>query len=179
MDSKVIFYAFGLLVGAALFFLGLLFLIASAGAGQRLAVGIILLVVGGAGAFFSLRGILAHVALRPEKIREKIFRLAKMHHGKVAESVILAEVGQAEAVRESIKRLRDEGEIQVSHQSGKTIITFPQFFLAQVMKKCAFCGNDYPVRDTIEKCPSCGADLTMEKVTIDHAEEKYSMDDQG
>jgi hypothetical protein len=179
MKGKIILCALGILAGAVFFLLGLMFCIASSGQLQRLIVGVVLAVAGAGGVFFGLRGVLAQVALKPEKIREKIFRLAKMHHGKVAENVILAEAGQSDAASEVIEKMRNSGELQVSHQAGKTIILFPQFFLSQVMKKCAFCGNDYPVRDTIEKCPSCGADLSMETVAIDSAEEKYSMDDQG
>jgi hypothetical protein len=48
-----------------------------------------------------------------------------------------------------------------------------------VLKKCPYCGNDYPVRDDIERCPTCGSDLKLQRTALAKGEDKFSMDDEG
>ena len=43
--------------------------------------------------------------------------------------------------------------------------------------KCPHCGNNYPVHDDIERCPSCGGDLKAERTLLAEGGMKRSMDD--
>ena len=46
-----------------------------------------------------------------------------------------------------------------------------------IIKKCPYCGKDYPVRDDIEICPLCGGDLKLHRSAIARAGGAYGTDD--
>jgi rRNA maturation protein Nop10 len=50
--------------------------------------------------------------------------------------------------------------------------------MKMVLKKCPYCGNDYPVRDDIERCPTCGGDLKLHRTALAQDEKKFSMDEE-
>jgi hypothetical protein len=47
-----------------------------------------------------------------------------------------------------------------------------------LLKKCPYCGSDYPVRDDIKRCPACGGDLKTDRAAIARGEDKFSMDEE-
>jgi len=62
-------------------------------------------------------------------------------------------------------------------RDNRRVYVFESFQVKLVLKKCPYCGNDYPVRDDIERCPSCDGDLTMHRTALAKGEATYSMDE--
>ncbi|MBN2078730.1 MAG: zinc ribbon domain-containing protein [Spirochaetes bacterium] len=157
--------------------LGVLFLIASHGIASRLIAGFVL---GGAGiAAFALGVIMFRRGMRasPGGIRKEILRLARMGNGEVTEEAVTGALGSSDTVRFQLIDLVRSGVARELRKDNRTVYLFEDFQAKLVLKKCPYCGNDYPVRDDIERCPSCGGDLKMHRSALAREDTSYSMDE--
>jgi hypothetical protein len=44
------------------------------------------------------------------------------------------------------------------------------------VRKCPWCGNEYPAHDVVKKCPACGGDLTFYRSILAKGNNIISMD---
>ncbi len=176
MTLRIIGGAVLFILGLALLVLGIMFIIASGDEMRRIITGIILsssgLLLLATGIRFYRKGI----SISPERIKEKILKLASQNHGELPENVIIGEIGKSDILDFQLISMINAGIAKKTFRDGQTLFLFSQFNMKLVVKQCPYCGNDYPVRDDIETCSSCGGDL---KVSIERKmdeDNSYSMD---
>jgi hypothetical protein len=157
--------------------LGILFLIASHGIASRLIAGFIL--AGGGLAMLVAGVILFRRGMRtsPGGVRREILRLARMRNGELTGDAITGALGSSDTVRFQLMDLVRKGIAREAAKDGRAVYLFDDFQAKLVLKKCPYCGNDYPVRDDIERCPTCGGDLKVHRSVIAGGETSYSMDE--
>ena len=68
-----------------------------------------------------------------------------------------------DAARAALARLEAEGLCHQEHREGRTLYLFPGLKESKVVRRCAFCGNEYSVREALHKCPNCGGNLEIAK----------------
>jgi rRNA maturation protein Nop10 len=173
---NIISGAFFILSGIAGLFLGTMFLIASDGSASRLAAGIIFFAAGAgmtASGFYLLRKGLKG---RPGSVEKLIMAAAAKHNGTISAKALSAETGGGEAVEFKLAAMVRSGRALVENISGKKIYKFPEVQFTLRFKKCPYCSNDYPVRENIEKCPSCGGDLKIVSERTSDGDGRFSMD---
>jgi hypothetical protein len=157
--------------------LGVIFLIAPHGIGSRLTVAC---VMGAGGLAILVAGVILFrrgTRFSPSGIRKEILRLARMNNGELTDEAINGSLGKSDAVSFQIAALVKDGIAAERVRGNRRVYLFEEFQTKLVLKKCPYCGNDYPVRDDIERCPSCGGDLKMHRSIIARGEGKYSMDE--
>jgi len=175
MNGRIFLGAVLCVSALGLVLLGLLFLIASRSDGHRLPVGMAMLVAGlcllAAGVTVFRQGI----RQSPERIQQEILGLARRNHGEVSRETLDAALGSGDLVEQQVRALVERGVARQSSREGRRILVFPDYLLELVVKKCPFCGNDYPVRDEVEKCPGCGADLKISREKVSGPDDKVSI----
>lgn len=157
--------------------LGILFLIASHGIASRLIAGFML---GGVGLALLVAGVVLFrrgMRTGPMGVRREILRLARLRNGELTGEAITGALGSSDTVRFQIMDLVQKGIAREAVKDGRAVYLFDDFQAKLVLKKCPYCGNDYPVRDDIERCPSCGGDLKMHRSVLAGGEKSYSMDE--
>jgi hypothetical protein len=158
--------------------LGMIFLISSYGIASRLAAGGVLCAAGvaaiAAGVILFRRGM----RFSPGGIRRELLRLARLNNGELSEEVVIGSLGKSDAVTLQLASLVREGIATERTSDGRRYFVFNDFLAKLMLKKCPYCGNDYPVRDDIERCPTCGGDLKLHRSVIAKGETKYSMDEE-
>jgi len=162
--------------GAALLFLGAMFIIASGESPSRLTAGAAMalsaMALLAAGVRFFMRGLRSG----PGAAERAILKAAAKHNGRIARMLLMAETGGGDAVEARLSEMSREGRVSEETIAGKTFCVFPEFQFSLKFKKCPYCGNDYPVREDVEKCPSCGGDLKIVSGKTADGEDKFSMD---
>jgi len=176
MNLKIFTGTFMSVFGILTILLGILFIIASKNEGSRLATGIVLI---GTGTVMLVPGIILFkkgILLTPEGIGKKILKLAGKHNGHISMEVITAEVGDSDAVRFKLIEMTRQGVSKEIKKDGRLFYIFRDFQPKLMVKKCPYCGNDYPVRDNIENCLSCGGDLKIKNESVTMDDDKFSLD---
>ena len=166
------------LIGGAGALVGLIFFIGSRGKTQHFltggilsAVGLLLLVPG-------IRIFLRELRVTPDRVRERLLRLAGKNHGSFSHAALTGEFGRyAELAIQQINDLVRKGAATITGDGDGRKYGFPEFRMELIMKQCPYCGNDYPVRDDTERCPACGGDLKIGKQRVAGKEGSYSMDE--
>ena len=77
-------------------------------------------------------------------------------------SELAAEAGADEdALYRLLRALTVEGIFE--EREGRTFYLFPGLRERKVVRRCAYCGNEYSVREPLHKCPNCGGTLEIVK----------------
>jgi hypothetical protein len=176
MTKKIIGGAALSLFGLAFIFLGIMFVMASGEKMSRLGTGIILLIFGLTFLIFGIRLFRAGIAVSPSKIKERILKLAARNHGELPEDVLTGEIGKSDILDFALQSMINSGMAGKTLRKGRTFYLFSEFNMTLVVKQCPYCGNDYPVRDDIEACSSCGGDLKISVEKMRGKSDSYSMD---
>ncbi len=175
MAIRIIIGAFLTLAGTASLLLGILFIIAALGVTSRYVAGAVLMFLGIAllapGFIIFRRGM----AVTPESIRGKILRLARRQGGRIPEEAAYAEAGHGAETEREIRNFLTWGLAKKTVEGSTAYLVFSDLQITLVLKKCPHCGNDYPVRDTVEQCPTCGSDLKMVKANVSD-DDRFFMD---
>ena len=152
-----------LAIGIAGLGLGLLFLCASINDTGRLPLAIILLVLGGglaAGGGFLLR---RQRELSPETVADRILVLAKADDDAeltVAEVVAGLKLPEA-AVLEALELLKKRGRCRQEYHDDHVVYVFPGLKESKLIRKCAYCGSTYSVKEPLHTCPKCGGAVEL------------------
>jgi hypothetical protein len=157
----------GLVVGAffigALFLAGgLVFLCAAVQNMARLPLAIALLLIGGALAGWSGLRLRRQRFLAPDVLDDRITTLAASHEASVTLAQVVAELNVPnEAARRALDRLEAVGLCHQHRRGDRTAYVFPGLKDSKVVRRCAYCGNTYSVREPLQKCPNCGGNLEI------------------
>ncbi len=176
MILRIIGGAVLFILGLALLLLGIMFIIASDNEKRRVITGIILSPFGLLLLVFGIRFFREGLSLSPQRIREKILKLAAQNHGELPENVIMGEIGKSDILDFQLISMINSGIAKKTFRDGQTFFLFSQFNMKLIVKQCPYCGNDYPVRDDIETCSSCGGDLRVSIERKVDEDNSYSMD---
>jgi hypothetical protein len=151
-------------VSALLLALGLLFLCASSVSAGRAPLAIVLLILGAGGAAWSAFAYRHWAARQPGTLASRITELASQNHGEIAVAQVMAALNlPRDAVAAGLDRLVSDGQCHPEAREGGTVYIFPTLQQHKVVRKCAYCGNTFPVKEPLEKCPNCGGKLEMVK----------------
>lgn len=150
---RVIAAVSGLLAAGA-GFLGIMFLIASSRSPGRVVPGIVLLGI------MAICGIAAFKLARVsrERLVKELLKKAEKAQGTLSVQQVQGVTG-LKRYRDVVDYLVEQG-LAVINEEGS--LTFPGLGNRLVVMTCPYCGNDFPVRDDVQFCPSCGGDLKEE-----------------
>ncbi|NPV46735.1 MAG: hypothetical protein HPY69_07240 [Armatimonadetes bacterium] len=147
-----------MLVGALIGLLGLVFVLAPG----RAAKGLMMLLVAGGLIGFALSRLRAMARLTPEYLAEQVSALAAASNGEVTLASACGHLRlQPEAVAPVLSDLVSRGVARVEYRDGTEYYVFPGLKETKVVKRCPYCGNEYPVNTPGRKCPSCGGNLEV------------------
>lgn len=137
---------------------GLVFVLAPGRAGR----GLVMLVVAGGLLAFALSRLRAMARLTPEYLAEQISALAAANNGEVTLASACGHLRlQPETVAPVLSDLATRGVARVEYRDGTDYYVFAGLKETKVVKRCPYCGNEYPVNTPGRKCPSCGGNLEV------------------
>lgn len=152
-------------LGAVMMAGGLIFLCAAVDRPARLPISLALLVIGGGLAGWAGYRWREARALAPEVLDDRIVALADEHDAEVTLAQIVSGLGVPdEAARAALARLEANGLCYQERREGRTFYVFPGLKESKVVRRCAYCGNEYSVREPLHKCPNCGGTLELVKL---------------
>ncbi len=163
-DRPVMYFAGGcvLVVGVLLALLGLVFIIGSKGSFGTAATGVLMLVIGVVAGILTIRKMGQLLGRTPDSIDERMLNLAAMSGGEVtvgeATGALMISVDEAQ---QSLDRLVGKGMAELKVRDETVYYVFAGIAEVRKVKKCAYCGNEYAVRDPRRTCPSCGGNLEV------------------
>lgn len=157
----------GLTVGAVLlggmFLAGsLIFLCAAVQNTARLPLAVALLLIGGGLAAWAGVRLRRQRMLAPDALDDRITALAASHEASVTLAQVIGELSVPDqAARSALARLEADGLCHQERHGDKAVYVFPGLKESKVVRRCAYCGNTYSVREPLHKCPNCGGSLEI------------------
>lgn len=144
--------------GVLLALLGLLFLLAQRPATQSLVpliAGIVLIA-------FAAARLKAMAERSPEGVEQQLTAMASGANGEITVTSAAGVTHLDEAtIRVGLERLIQQGMVKVEHREGVEYYIFPGLHVEKMVKKCPYCGNEYPVAQHLRTCPACGGNLEV------------------
>lgn len=102
--------------------------------------------------------------LSPNVLDDRITTLADRYDAETTLAQVVSELNVPdEAARAALARLEANGLCHQERREGRTVYVFPGLRESKVVRRCAFCGNEYSVREALHKCPNCGGNLEIVK----------------
>jgi len=154
-----------LVIGVAVLFLvgGLVFLCAATHSTGRLPLAVILLAIGGGLAFWGGTSLRRAVALDPDKLDDRITRLARQSgHGEVTLSQAVSALNAPdEAVEGALDLLVERGQAYPEYREGREVYVFPGLRTAKMIRRCASCDTEYSIKEPIYTCTKCGGKVEV------------------
>jgi hypothetical protein len=143
---------------------GLIFLCAAVKNSARFPLALVLLILGG--------GLIAWAGIRwrrarqlaPDVLDDRITNLADRYDAEITVAQVVSALDVPDdAARAALARLETEGLCHQEQREGRTLYIFPGLRESKVVRRCAYCGNEYSVREPLHKCPNCGGPLEIAK----------------
>ncbi len=142
--------------------LGLLFLCASAMAPERTLLAVILLVLGAIGAGWSAYAFRRWLNMQPSALAVQIASLAADNSGELALSQVMSSLGATEPdAAAALAELVQKGQCRREARADQVVYVFPGLKERKMVRKCAYCGSTFPVKQSLQKCPNCGGALQL------------------
>jgi hypothetical protein len=154
-----------LIVGGFTMGLGLLFLCASIRAPQRLVLAALLIILGGGGVAWAGTTWRRLSEIEPKRLADRIVEMVKLQ-GKfettAAEAV--AELSAPVAnVQAALEILGSRGDAVPEQRDDRRVYVFPNLKETKVVRRCPYCGAQFPVKQAITQCPSCGGNIELQR----------------
>jgi Zn finger protein HypA/HybF involved in hydrogenase expression len=152
------------IVSALILAVGVLFLCAAITVPERLTLAIVLLVIGGAGAGWSAFSYRRWADVQPAALASRVTDLASQNDGELAVSQIMSAFDvQTSAATAALEELTQKGQCRREARADQVVYVFPGLKEHKVIRRCAFCGSTFPVKQALQKCPNCGGNLELVK----------------
>ncbi len=146
--------------------LGVLFLCAASAVPERMPLAIILLVLGAAGAGWSGWSYRRWASVQPASLAASITDMAAQNNGELALSQVMSEFGvTASTATAALDELVNRGQVRREARADQVMFVFPGLKERKMIRKCAYCGSTFPIKQPLHKCPNCGGNLEI--VAID------------
>jgi hypothetical protein len=161
MKRTILIAAF--VVSVVLLVLGLIFLCAATREPGRLPLSLLLLVIGGGLAAWSALTWRRGQQLEPERLADSIIDLVRARGGtEVSLAQIVAELNvPTDAAQQALGVLEQRGECRRERGPEKDLYVFPGLMEVKVVRRCAYCGSEFSVKQPLHKCPNCGGELEL------------------
>jgi len=164
MSNRTVLYLGGCVLGVAVLFLlfGLIFVLGSQGRPAVLLTGGAMTALAVTAGVFTIRRMGQVANTSPDAVDERVLSLATMSGGEVtaAEVTGALQVPIAEA-QASLERLVSRGMAEHKVRDGDLYYAFAGIVATRKVKRCAYCGTEYPLREPGMKCSSCGGSLEI------------------
>lgn len=142
----------------------LIFLCAAVNNAARWPIALALLVIGGGLAGWAGTRWRRARALSLDVITARITDLAATHDAELTLALIISELDvPEERARASLAHLEGQGLCRQEQRGDRTVYAFPGLKESKVVRRCAYCGSEYSVREPLHKCPNCGGELEIVK----------------
>jgi hypothetical protein len=154
-----------MLVGALMLGLGLLFLCASIRAPQRLILAALLIVIGGAGVAWAGTTWRRLSEIAPKRLADRIVEMAKLQ-GKFETTAAEAAAelsAPAANVQAALEILQSRGDAVPEQRDDRRVYVFPNLKETKVVRRCPYCGVQFPVKQAITQCPNCGGNIELQR----------------
>jgi len=150
----------GLLVGA-----GLLFLCAAMVRPERLALAIILILVGGAGAGWAGLTWQHLNNIDPKRLADRIVETVRLQgeFETTAAEAVAELAAPAANVQQALEILQSRGEAVPEQRDDRRVYVFPNLKETKVVRRCPYCGVQFPVKQAITQCPNCGGNIELQR----------------
>lgn len=147
-----------MVLGVAMGLLGVIFLLAPG----KAVTGMIMLVLGIILIATAANRLKVIAQLSPEGVEQQLTAMATGSNGEltVASAAGVTHLDDS-TVRAALDRMLQQGMIQIEHRQGVEYYIFPGLREQKMVKKCPYCGNEYPVAQHLRTCPSCGGNLEI------------------
>lgn len=159
--SRVVYFA---VFFASAFVLGwgVLFLCAAITIPERAPLAIVLLALGAIGAGWSAVAYRRWLNVQPSALAARIASLAADHEGELAVSQVMSAYGVTEsAATAALATLVQNGQCRREARADQVVYVFPGLKEHKMVRKCAYCGSTFPVKQALQKCPNCGGPLEL------------------
>ena len=152
------------LFSALILALGVLFLCASSLEPGRMVLAVVLLGLGAIGAGWSAFSYRKWASVQPAALAARITDLAAGNDGEVSVSQVMSSCDVSASVAQAgIDELLAKGQCRREPRGDQIFYVFPGLKEQKVVRKCSYCGNTYPVKQSLQKCPNCGGTLELVK----------------
>lgn len=158
-----------LVIAMLLLGLGLLFLCASAAEPQRafsrILLGLSLSLIGAGGAVWAGLQWRRLGEIEPERLADRIVAWVQLQpNPEVTVSEATAQLGAPAAnVQAALNLLQQRGEAQPETRGDRLVYVFPGLKEGKVVRRCVHCGTEFPVRQSLQRCPNCGGKIELQK----------------
>jgi hypothetical protein len=165
MGGRSVAYVAGacvLAVGVLFLIIGSVFMLGSQGKPAFLLVGLLMVVLAIAGGIFTLKRLGRVASTTPDAVDERVLNLATMSGGEVTAGEVAGalQISPADA-QAALERLVSQGMAEHKVRDGDLYYAFPGIATVRKIKRCAYCGTEYPLREPGHKCSSCGGALEV------------------
>ncbi len=158
-----------LLMGGLMLGLGLLFLCASAAAPEkaatRIVLALLLILVGAIGATWAGKTWRRLSEIEPKRLADRIVEMVRLQ-GKFETTAAEAVAGlaaPAASVQAALEALQSRGEAVPEQRDDRRVYVFPNLKESKVVRRCPYCGAEFPVKQAITQCPNCGGVIELER----------------
>ncbi len=150
----------GLMVGA-----GLLFLCAAMVKPERLALAVILILIGGAGAGWAGLTWQHLNNIDPKRLADRIVEMARLQgqFETTAAEAVAELAAPAASVQQALELLQSRGEAVPEQREDRRVYVFPNLKESKVERRCPYCGAQFPVKQALSQCPNCGGNLELKR----------------
>jgi len=153
-----------ILAAIPLLVFGVIFLIAAATSAGRFPVAVVLLLFGGVLLAWGASRLRRLAEISPEALATGIVDLARRLGGEVTVAQVQAEFRISSAMAlGALERLRGRGDCEREQRKDHDVYLFKSVMPAKAIKKCPYCGSEFPVKSAMRECPNCGANLEIVK----------------
>jgi len=153
-----------LILGGLMVGLGLMFLCA-AGRTERLALAIILILIGGAGAGWAGLTWQHLNNIDPKRLADRIVEMARLQgqFETTAAEAVAELAAPAASVQQALELLQSRGEAVPEQREDRRVYVFPNLKESKVERRCPYCGAQFPVKQALSQCPNCGGNLELKR----------------
>jgi Zn finger protein HypA/HybF involved in hydrogenase expression len=159
MTGKKTFYYLLIAVSVLFILFSLLFLIAAVNNPARMNIAAASGFIGAALMYFSLAAIANINYNSPANLEPLILKIAKRNNGYFSAEEVMARLNITEkSFNAVVDSMISRGAALEESRDGSLVYKAAAVSL-EVKRKCEFCGNEFNVRDALEKCPGCGGSV--------------------
>ena len=158
--ASIVFIVSALMLG-----LGLLFLCASITKPERMALSILLILIGGLGAAWAGLTWRRLSDIAPERLADRILEMMRAQNkSETTEAEAIAFLyAPADRIQAALTILRSRGEANPEQRGDRRVYVFPNLKESKVERRCPYCGAQFPVKQALSQCPNCGGNLELTK----------------
>jgi hypothetical protein len=143
---------------------GLIFLCATVENALRLPIALVLLLIGGGLVAWASLRLRRAQQLAPNTLDDRITSLAAAHDAELTLAQVISSLDAPnDAARAALAHLEADGLCHQERREGRTFYVFPGLKRHKITRRCSYCGNEYSVREPLQKCPNCGGSLGIVK----------------